>query len=138
MASKEDTSISSIIKKAGLKVTSNRVSLLKLLSEVNKPLSIDEIKKHLKHADSVTIYRILKVFSEKGIIYQTDFRNGKSYFEFQDHHHHHIVCHKCGDKESVDICLGNSNYKKIIKQTKKFSIVNSHMLEFFGLCKNCS
>lgn len=126
-----------ILKEAEMKVTKNRVAVLDLLITSGKPLSVEDVFKKLKTADQVTIYRILNQFVLKGIVYQTDFRSGKAYFEFQDHHHHHIVCKGCGDLEEVDICLPENFIKKVQGDSSKFKKVSDHALEFFGLCCKC-
>ena len=126
-----------ILKDAGMKVTKNRLAVLDLLITSGKPLSVEDIFKKLKKADQVTIYRILNQFVLKGIVYQTDFRSGKAYFEFQDHHHHHIVCKGCGDLEEVDICLPDNFIKKVQGNSSKFKKVSDHALEFFGVCLSC-
>ncbi|MBP9763682.1 MAG: transcriptional repressor [Candidatus Pacebacteria bacterium] len=126
-----------ILKKTGMKVTKNRLAVLDLLITSAKPMSVEDIFKKLKKADQVTIYRILNQFVLKDVVYQTDFRSGKAYFEFQDHHHHHIVCKGCGCLEEVDICLPESFVKKVASQSNKFKNISDHALEFFGVCGKC-
>jgi len=126
-----------ILKNAGLKVTKNRLAVLNLLISAGKPLSVEDIFKKLKNADQVTIYRILNQFVISGIVYQTDFRSGKAYFEFQDHHHHHIVCKNCGDLEEVEVCLPEKFIAMVQKSSSKFKKVSDHALEFFGTCGKC-
>lgn len=140
MASNKIKDFESIIKSTGLKATKGRVAVLSLLYKEAHPMTVDEIFRKNKDIDYVTVHRILKNFVKKGVVYQTDFRDGKAYFEFQDenHHHHHLVCTNCGNKESVSVCIGDSMYTKVKKESKSFSVINSHMLEFFGLCKKCS
>lgn len=127
-----------ILKEIGMKVTRNRLAVLDLLMTSQKPLSVEEIFKKLKNVDQVTIYRILNQFSEKNIIKKIDLRYGKSFFEFQDHHHHHIVCESCGCLEEVDVCLPENFLKKIQKSSNQFKKVSDHSLEFFGVCNKCS
>lgn len=140
MIKKQEKSINirQILKDSDLKITKNRLAVLELLISDSKPLSVEDIFKKIKKIDQVTIYRILNQFVLKDIVYQTDFRSGKAYFEFQDHHHHHIVCKGCGDLEEVEICLPESFIKKIQKNSVKFKKVSDHALEFFGTCGKCS
>lgn len=128
---------SSIIKEKGLSVTSKRISLLEALGRINKPITIEELKKHLTTTmDTSTIYRSLRVLVDAGVIYQTDFRDGVSYFEFQgDNHHHHLVCTLCKQRRSIDVCV-DSHFPALEKDTG-FTITN-HIFELFGLCENCS
>lgn len=128
-----------ILKENNLKITNGHKGVLELLIKEKHPLSIEEIKEKINlKINLTTIYRILEKFVEKGIIYQTNFRDGKSYFEFQDNgnHHHHVTCIKCDFRESIDVCV-KSQIKKINFKNSRFSSIDSHILEFFSLCENC-
>jgi Fe2+ or Zn2+ uptake regulation protein len=130
--------IEKMIKDTGLKITSKRVSVIAFLINSKKPVTVDEVSKALK-INIVTTYRILESFTSKNLIYQTDFRQGKSFFEFQDknHHHHHITCSKCGFRDHVDFCIDEGVFRELNK-IKTFNKINGHILEFFGVCKKCS
>ena len=134
---KTATGLSKIIKDSGLKVTKNRISILGLLEQLSKPLTVEEVSEEL-NINVVTAYRILEAFSSRGIVYQTDFRQNKAFYEFQGHdHHHHITCSKCGFREHVDFCIGRKLEEKL-QNKSSFSKIDSHILEFFGVCKKCS
>lgn len=125
-----------LIKDKGLSVTDKRISILETLHRRNEPMTIEMIKNELTLAmDTSTIYRSLKKLVDHGIIYQTDFRDGMSYFEFQgDTHHHHIICTECKSREPIDLCV-NTDFDHIQKQTG-YTVTN-HIFELFGLCKTC-
>lgn len=91
------------LKEAGLKVTSPRVKILRLLQlPENQHLSAEDLyKKLLDQGDEVgvaTVYRVLNQFDDAGIVTRHHFDGGKSVFELthQDHHDH-LVCLKCGE-----------------------------------------
>lgn len=122
----------------GMKRTPDRVKVLDFLMKESRPLSADDIGAKMgKSVSTASLYRMLKTFAEKGFIYETRFRDRKAYFEFQDDHHHHLVCTSCGTREAVRECIA-ADYKKIIRGSKAFKAVQSHMLEFFGVCKKCA
>lgn len=126
-----------IIKEKGLSLTEKRVDILRTLDISKKPLTIDNLKKKLAtKMDTSTIYRSLKVLVDSGLIYQTDFREGVSYFEFhrENEHHHHIICTACKKREVIDICM-NKTFPALEKKMG-YKITN-HIFEIFGLCKNC-
>ncbi|MGD1994783.1 MAG: transcriptional repressor, partial [Anaerolineae bacterium] len=50
--------------------------------------------------------------------------------------HHHLVCLACGSATSFDECP-LEDVKQILAQRFGFQ-VKSHMLELYGLCKDCS
>ena len=50
-------------------------------------------------------------------------------------HHHHAVCRNCGDIKHVDL---EQYVKKMESQLARQQFkVKSHLVEFFGLCKEC-
>lgn len=124
-----------LIKEKGLSVTKQRIAILNALDLAKDPVTIEYLTRHVKMNTS-TIYRSLKVLVDFGLVYQTDFRDGVSYFEFHGKtHHHHIVCTQCKTRKSIDACMQNK-FPKIESETG-YTITN-HMFEIFGLCKNCS
>lgn len=126
----------SLIKNAGMSVTKKRVALLETLAELKKPVTIDILSQNLSEPmDISTIYRSLRALVESGLVYQTDFHEGVSYFEFQgEHHHHHLTCTKCKNRESVDLCF-TKDMAAVAK--KKSFIITNHIFELFGVCKKC-
>jgi Fe2+ or Zn2+ uptake regulation protein len=124
------------IREIGLKCTQGRVLVLATLMQSKKPLAIEAIQRKTEgYINPVTVYRILNHFAEKGLVYQTDFRTGKAYFEFQNNHHHHLVCTGCGRQEEIDICVDR---ERVMRRSKYFKAVHGHVLEFFGMCKKCA
>jgi Fur family transcriptional regulator, ferric uptake regulator len=122
---------------AGLRWTSARKEVLRILLEGHSLLSIDEIHvKALKSADWSTIYRTLNLFVEKGWVTSTDFGDGIQRFEVQHpkHHHHHIICSKCKNIEVIEVCAVSKIEKELNQQGYKNV---SHQLEFFGVCPSC-
>lgn len=91
------------LKEAGLKVTSPRVKILRLLQlPENQHLSAEDLyKKLLEQGDEVgvaTVYRVLNQFDDAGIVTRHHFEGGKSVFELtHQEHHDHLVCLKCGE-----------------------------------------
>lgn len=129
--------IETLLRDKGLKVTRARLAIVQVLMRAGAPLSIEEIKRGVGDAaNAVTVYRVLEQLVEIGLVYQTDFRSGKAYFEYQEVAHHHIVCTQCGAREEVGICL-EVDPALALKRSKKFHSIESHALEFFGTCKEC-
>ena len=131
-----------LLRQHGLKATPQRLQVMQLLSDAQKPLSIIELQKNSgKEAlDSVTIYRSLEVLVEKSLVRPVDLRHGHTDYELvrEGAHHHHLVCEKCGTIEDFDWCPEENLKKKILKNTTKFAKLTDHSLEFFGLCKKCA
>jgi len=126
----------------GLKITTPRKKVLGVLLTSKKPLSAEEILYVLEEqrveVDLASIYRTLNIFEDKKIVEAIDFSDGKKRFEVISeaiHHHHHMVCKKCGDIQDVELEEEEELIKKIEKETQ-FKI-DKHQLEFFGWCVKC-
>jgi Fe2+ or Zn2+ uptake regulation protein len=126
----------SMIKKSGISMTQKRISLLRSLNALKKPVTIEFLSKHLdEKMDTSTIYRSLRVLVDAGLVYQTDFQEGVSYYEFQgENHHHHITCTQCKKRDSIDFCPKESLSE--LADKKSYHITH-HIFELFGVCKNC-
>lgn len=106
----------------------------------SKPLFVGEIIQELKEKkiliDEVTVYRILDLFFEKGMIKKVlSPRSTKTRYELSGDDHHHFTCDSCGMIEDINIC----NVDKLvdgIRRNKKL-LIKGHSLEFFGLCSKC-
>lgn len=128
-----------ILQHAGLKATKSRCEVLAFLIEHHGPISIEEMQKKLakKSPDRVTLYRMMQQYYLAGIINRVDFREGFERFEFQDHHHHHIVCTGCGRIEDFESCIVKNISSNVLKESKYFKGITDHSLELFGLCNKC-
>lgn len=134
-------SLNERVRKAGMKLTQQRMQMLKILLHHPEPISADEIFKKIDtktdSMDLVTIYRILKKFEEATIVSRLEFGDGVARFELMlesGHHHHHVICRQCQRVEPLHICdlaphiklVEGMGYKQV-----------SHRLDFFGLCSKC-
>ena len=125
-----------ILQEKGLKTTTARVAVLNLLEKQNNPTDVFTIVENLNdQADQATIYRILEVLTEKGIVNRLEFGEGKYRYELQKDDHHHLICTNCGNISDIEDKYMD-RIEAEIKKDKGF-LVKSHSLEFFGLCKNC-
>jgi Fur family ferric uptake transcriptional regulator len=130
-----------VLRTAGLKSTATRLAVLGVLTKETRPRSAQYIANTLKGSvDTVTIYRTLESLTESLLTYRTDFQHGHAEYELAINrpHHHHLVCTECGIVEDVVTCPTATVEKKIIKNSKQFSAIESHALEFFGRCINCA
>ncbi|MFW6389802.1 MAG: Fur family transcriptional regulator, partial [Halanaerobiales bacterium] len=84
-----------------LKVTNQRLNILKELYEADKPLTASEIGKRLKEKNNTvrlsTIYRNLNKFKEAGILKKLNFADLEKKYELNMDHHQHLICIKCGE-----------------------------------------
>ena len=90
-----------IIKKTGLKATSQRRIVYELMTELRHS-SIDEIIARVQQQNPEitvsTIYRILDSFCEVGLLSKLKHPNGKWFFDITTSQHHHVFT----DNEMID------------------------------------
>ncbi|HEU0085679.1 MAG TPA: Fur family transcriptional regulator [Candidatus Paceibacterota bacterium] len=130
-----------LLKERGYKATPARIEILKILENVQKPLSVEQISHELKKKsvlmNEATIYRTLTSFEEGGLLRKIDMRKDSSYFEFNDYHHHHIVCKKCDRIEDFESREIEKALARIVDSSSLFKRISEHSLELFGLCTKC-
>jgi Fe2+ or Zn2+ uptake regulation protein len=130
----------SLLRTGGYKATPGRIALLHTLFSSKKPLSIKEIVRELASSkvDQATVYRILSILEDLGVVRQVNLRHGHADYEFVDaNDHHHLVCVKCKRVEDIPGCDPEQVGRQVLAQAKSFSRITQHSFEFFGVCKSC-
>lgn len=126
----------------GLKATDDRLFIIELLTESKSPQTISQIFKKCKNLKmhEATLYRIISIFKDKGIVKQIDFKENVARYEIVDHDddHHHIVCTNCKKVADFRGCDSDKIIKKALAQTKDFKEITNHSFELFGICKKCA
>jgi Fur family ferric uptake transcriptional regulator len=91
------------LRKAGLKVTVQRVKILQMLETNNqRHLSAEDVYKNLLESGEdvglATVYRVLTQFESAGLVTRHNFDGGYAVFELNrgDDHHDHMVCTETG------------------------------------------
>ncbi len=135
----------------GLRLTAPRKAVLNILSkDINHP-TVEEIylqvHKGYPSIGMMTVYRTLDLLVDLGIVHKFDFSEGKARYELIDHpnglgHHHHLICQKCKkiinytDFIDEEYTLVQKLEKRLARK-HKFNI-NTHIIEFYGICDNCA
>lgn len=128
------------LREKDLKVTPARLAVLSLLESTDRPVDVSTIIQYLKEqgikADKVTAFRIINVFTDRGLTKRVQLQEGKFRYELSSKvDHHHLVCESCGDIVDVSDC-NIKGLEQEIERKRNFTI-RSHSLEFFGICANC-
>ncbi len=139
MKNDQTTKLRALLSKAGMKATPGHLEILSVIFKSKKPISsqdvIDDVGKQL---DPATVYRCITKLKNSGIIRQIDLRQNHAHYEFFDMaHHHHIICTGCDRIEDIEDCNLPAMHEQILNQTKQFTNIHHHSLEFYGLCKKC-
>lgn len=126
------------LREAGLRITKPRRAILKILLQLEKPATIEEIYQNLEpgFCDLATVYRCLGTFEELALVRLCHFRDGTSLYEIDrgPDHQHHIVCTTCNKVETLDFCMVEG-LERLVRNRGYRNV--SHLLEFFGVCGNC-
>jgi Fur family transcriptional regulator, ferric uptake regulator len=123
-----------------LRATPARLRVLSMLQKHNKPISIQDLHEQMRSlaVDQATLYRMLGVFTQKGIVRQIDLRHGHAHYELAgEGHHHHIICEVCGRIEDVSGCDFEPFVQEALRHSTHFSRIDQHSIEFFGVCVPC-
>lgn len=129
------------LQKKGYRDSRLKRKIIELILNSSKPISIPEIIEKLEtqkeRFNKSSLYREIKKLLSEEIIIVIDLLDGKKRYELNnDVHHHHALCTKCGNVICVDIPNNLEVVEKQLLENKGFK-VTGHVLEFFGVCKDC-
>ena len=98
----------------------------------------DEISKNHPNIGVATVYRTINMLYELRLVAKLDLLDGVDRYEIltRDHHHHHLVCDKCGKTMEV-----MEDYLDPLEEmiSKKYNFkIHSHFVKFSGICKECT
>lgn len=136
-----------LLREKGLKVTSQRLLVLEAIASCpEEHLTAEEIFELVKvdypEIGLATVYRTIQLLNELNLIDRINFDDGFVRYEMgstpnhgQKHHHHHLICEKCGKVISFrDDLLEELEAR--IAETTGFCVVN-HDVKLYGCCKAC-
>lgn len=120
-----------------LRATPQRLAVVTALMRRSRPSSVEELVRASKNAfDVATAYRTLDVLAAGRVVRKLRINDERALYELADDHHHHAVCTSCGGISDISMCVPDDLPKKV-KRVSGFSRIDSHTLEFFGLCASC-
>ena len=129
------------LRQHGYKLTPQRREVIRTITscpDLLTPAAIHQ-KAHRDHPNIglVTIYRTLEILTKLKLICELHTGDScPSYTISAPGHHHHLICDNCGkviDFTGYDL----SELEQRLSLETGFKI-DSHVLEFFGLCQNCN
>ena len=124
----------------GLKWTKPRKDVYHVLLRAREPLSVLQIYQQLAREEAAyavsTVYRILAVFEEKGMVNRSTFLgDGTVVYEWnKGGHTHYAVCLSCHRRFPLPHCP--FEHVHLEGETEGF-IVTGHKLELYGFCGEC-
>lgn len=129
-----------IIRAAGHRLTNQRVLILDAVCEGTGHSTIGQIYARTRAMDRTidrsTIYRTLKLFVDLGLVVSADTGVGELVYEIaKPHHHHHLVCKRCGKEIEIGQEVMQSTFEQV-EQEYQFKVDTDHLV-LFGLCNGC-
>lgn len=138
--------VKDLLREKGLKVTSQRLMVLNILSaHGDEHLTVEEIydlaKEESPEIGLATIYRTVQVLLELHVIEKVTFDDGFARYELNGeetgsgHRHHHAICTQCGKVYSLETDLLDTLEKQVF-ESLAFEVTD-HEVKLYGLCSAC-
>jgi Fe2+ or Zn2+ uptake regulation protein len=125
-----------LLKSNNLKITHQRLAILKYLDTHMTHPTADEIYSELKKKNpalsKTTIYNALETLQKNNLVQNLTISSSEQRYEIKEKMHHHFLCKKCG--KIIDIEITCPNINKILKQGHHVMEVHGY---FKGYCKEC-
>jgi Fe2+ or Zn2+ uptake regulation protein len=125
-----------ILKDNHLKVTPQRLSILKYLDTHHTHPTVEEIYNVLKKKNpslsKTTVYNTLEILKNHHIIHAISITGHEQRYDLRKEIHHHFLCRTCGTIQDIDLKCPN------IKQIQNLGYQIEEMHGYFkGLCPDC-
>ena len=136
-----------ILREKGMKVTRQRLLVLEAVaSRPEEHLTAEDIYELVKagypEIGLATVYRTIQMLDELPLVHRVNFDDGFVRYEMgtvpecgSRHHHHHLICVKCGRVISFQDDLLEELEERITRTTG-FAVVD-HEVKFYGYCVEC-
>jgi len=135
-----DAELSELLRDRGLRATSQRVVMHRLLRDRARHVSAEELLseagEHLPGISLPTVYATLELFEQLGIVRRVNGGGGTLLWDTRADAHHHMICRNCGRIEDVDASLDLERARHSAARTgfepDRAEVVVS------GLCATCA
>lgn len=134
-----------LLKSKGLKLTTQRKVILEVFeNQPNEHFTAEEIYELVRvrcpEIGLATVYRTIQLFSELRLIDKLNLDDGFVRYEIgkndmEGHHHHHIICLKCGKVDMFEDDLLDNLENRIYEQMG-FQVTD-HEVKLYGYCNDC-
>ncbi|MEK6537921.1 MAG: Fur family transcriptional regulator [Nitrospirota bacterium] len=126
-------------KDKGLRLTPQRIAILKYLDGNTSHPTADNIYRDLKQTNPTlsfaTVYNTMQTLREHGEVMEITIDPLRKHYDPNTSPHHHVICISCNDIWDVFV-----DYSDVLKLpstiARGMKTVGVHV-DFYGLCKNC-
>ncbi|MGA6949061.1 MAG: Fur family transcriptional regulator [Solirubrobacterales bacterium] len=106
---RDDAELSALLRERGLRATSQRVVMHRLLRDRDRHVSAEELlseaSERLPGVSLPTVYSTLELFEQLGIVRRVNGGGGTLLWDTRAGAHHHMICRDCGRIEDMDTSL---------------------------------
>ncbi|MCX6663785.1 MAG: Fur family transcriptional regulator [Euryarchaeota archaeon] len=124
------------LKDHSIKITSQRLEILKYLNEHHTHPNVEEIYSELKKKhpslSRTTVYNSLEILKKNKIVQSLTISGSELRYDIEESLHHHFLCKKCG--AILDISITCPNMDRTLDGGHRVEEVQGY---FKGICKNC-
>ncbi len=137
----EQDKLANYLNKQGLKLSSGRLKVFKIIVDTHGHFAAEEIVKICRQRNiavsRATIYRTLRELLEAGVIRETAFGEKHQHFEhvYDEKLHHHAHCIRCHNNIEFPDLQEDNIYRPLLEK-KGFQILG-HEMHFYGICHKC-
>ncbi|MBX7056855.1 MAG: transcriptional repressor [Leptospirales bacterium] len=131
---------SNYLKRKGLKITSQRLLVAEKIFGIHEHFTVDSLAETLKERrgeiSRATIYRIVSVMVEAGLLTEHNFGQNARYYEhIPGHEHHdHILCLDCGRIDEF-VSQKIEDLQTQIASEHGYDLAE-HSLNLYGRCRD--
>jgi Fe2+ or Zn2+ uptake regulation protein len=106
---REDAELAELLRERGLRATSQRVVMHRLLRDRDRHVSAEELlseaSEQLPGVSLPTVYATLELFEQLGIVRRVNGGGGTLLWDTRAEAHGHMICSRCGRIEDMEIPL---------------------------------
>ena len=107
-------------KKLGLKLTEQRKTIVKVLSDSSDHPDVESVYKRAVKIDKkigiATVYRTIKLFEDRNLLEKHEFKGYSSRYETVRENHHHLIDVKSGKVKEFRNTLVDAMQKQVAKE----------------------
>lgn len=125
-----------LLKENGLKVTTQRLEIMKYLDEHRIHPNVDKIYSDLKKKNpalsKTTVYNTLETLREHKLICVLTISEKELRYDYKNTLHHHFLCKECG--QIIDLDIECPHLNEMLKGKYRIDEVHGY---FKGTCDKC-
>jgi Fe2+ or Zn2+ uptake regulation protein len=137
---RDDAEFSALLRKRGLRATSQRVVMHRLLRDRARHVSAEELlseaSERLPGVSLPTVYATLELFEQLGIVRRVNGGGGTLLWDTRADAHHHMICRRCGRIDDMEIPLDLERARR--SATRAGFAADRAEVVVSGFCADCA